>query len=271
MKARGVAHSPFTVASTTFADDFTNTAGRTVVSPPDLVGGESTGVILIISESLFTNRPAVAAYTPTNAAKVQQINIYNGVLYRAVDPLLGIGGGGGSGGGIAARFADLLINAGWRQRIILIHCGVGGTKIQDWSPPNGAYAHRWAAGILRARQYGFPISAVLFGVGINDGIAGTSQVNWQNGFLAMVAGIRGMGCNAPILLCSECRTGASTISSTILAAQAAMISAPNGVLAGADINSLSGANLSDGIHLDNATGMANGAVLIRDNIIARVP
>jgi hypothetical protein len=95
-----------------------------------------TNLILIqIGQSNWSNA-APSLYTPANASALFQLNIYNGKIYPAVDPLLGttntFGNASTSSANPALRLADQLITNGNFQRIYLVPASIVGSHVADW-------------------------------------------------------------------------------------------------------------------------------------------
>jgi hypothetical protein len=94
-------------------------------------------VIIAAGQSLGGNN-AGSSYTATNAAKIDNFNIYDGVIYSAENPLLGSSSDTASDGpgNLLLRLADDLITAGLFDRVILAPIGVGGTAVAEWDTGN---------------------------------------------------------------------------------------------------------------------------------------
>lgn len=230
---------------------FSATTGRTEVSPL-LVGGENTAIILTIGQSTSANI-CNSAYTPSNA-KVHNLNIHNGAMYRAVDPLLGPDG---LNGNWASELGDKLITAGTYDRVILVPIALSGANANEWG--SGACNHRIVCAIKRLSAFGMTPTFVLYQQGESEQIDGISKVTYKTGVTATIATLRGLGVSAPIFI-AKATMVAGVVSATIQAGQAELVDNPNGVYAGADADSLDGTNRFDGTHW-NATGRAALATL----------
>lgn len=57
-------------------------------------------------------------------------NYYNGDLYRAEEPLLGPDGSGSS---VWTRVADMLIDSGLYQKVVIVPCAIASTSVECWA------------------------------------------------------------------------------------------------------------------------------------------
>lgn len=231
---------------------YANTSGRTSTSAA-LSPGEKTLVAIAMGQSLAANF-GVSLYTPTNAAKVQNLHIPNNTLYRLVDPVLGASGTAGSWLG---RLGDKLINAGTYQRVIFIPVAVGGSSIWDWSP-SGNFNQRLIAAVLRAKAFGWLETnpdvdfVVLAQLGEADGVAGTSTATFVQRALATQGTLTGRGFNVPWLFAKSTMV-ANVADADIRSAIDMLVDHGSNRFMGPDIDSLTGAgNRQDGTHLTDA-------------------
>lgn len=122
-------------------DPVFNYAGREGPVGYPLVAGEHTTILIFPGDS----RGAASdnsAYVTTNPEKVQDLSLENGQLYKAKTPALSCGtpGTGPSQGFFGHELADLLINGGMTQRVVVVCAGVGNTSTTTWI--NGNYPAR---------------------------------------------------------------------------------------------------------------------------------
>lgn len=222
---------------------------------PRLKAGERTGVFGIPGQSNATNITD-AAYVPVNGAKIDNLDINDGGLYVAADPLLGcttnlaVAGRGN----IFTRVADKLISAGVFDRVILIPVAVGGTPVASWVP--GALGDRILVAARRARAVGLPITAFLWMQGETDGVNGTSQATYAATLASVIAGPRAEGFNAPWFI-GKCTYIVGTVYPAIQAAQAGIVNPAANIFAGANTDSLTGATyrqVIDDTHLNGTAG-----------------
>jgi Carbohydrate esterase, sialic acid-specific acetylesterase len=148
-------------------------------------------VFFIIGQSNGGNHGA----TPFVAAEaVFNFNLFDGLCYRACDPLLGATGEGGSPW---CLLGDALIRDGFAQSILLCPLNVGGATVGEWAP-GGPYSHRMSYGLARLREAGFEPSHVLWHQGEADGLYATSGESYVRSFQALVASLRDLHITAPI-------------------------------------------------------------------------
>ena len=119
-----------------------NTAGKTA-SSTTINLAERTALILAIGQSLISNENDTTLHTPINAAKVDNLDVYTGAMWRGKDPWLGCAGVVGSWLG---KFADAAINSGMFARVIIAPIGIGGqTAASIGTGRVGITTGRWSA------------------------------------------------------------------------------------------------------------------------------
>lgn len=240
---------------------YSNTTGRTTASST-ITGGEKTGLIFAAGQSRITNQPTTTAYTPTNDTKVHQINIYDGLVYKMKDPVLGAGGSEGS---YLSKLGDSLINNGVFQRVIFVPIGIGGTATTQWI--TGDLRYRILVAGRRARALGYAASnadlykAIIWENGQTDVANGVTSAAYQANIITIQGLFAETGFAVPFFIAQSTMNNNVT-DSTIRAAQAALVN--NGALryAGPDLDTLTGGtNLQgDGTHF-NDTGNTSAATL----------
>jgi hypothetical protein len=96
-----------------------------------------TLVIVAAGQSLGGNNSG-GSYTATNASKIRNLNIYDGGIYAATNPLLGTASDQASlgPGNFLLRLADDLVSANKFDDIIIVSTNVGGTSVQEWETGN---------------------------------------------------------------------------------------------------------------------------------------
>lgn len=231
---------------------YSNTAGRTVVSPT-LTPGEKTLIVFGIGQSLIGNY-GVSLYTPTNATKVQNLHINNGTLYRLVDPMLSAAGVDGS---YLGRLGDKLINAGMYARVIFIPIAIGGLSVWEWGPQS-LYNHRLIAAALRAKALGWlepnpDVTVVaMWHQGEQDGLLGTTQAQYQAWFIAVQDTLRARGIDIPWLI-AKSTTVTNVSNAVIRAACDALVDNDENRFAGPDVDTLTGPTKrqAEGTHLSD--------------------
>jgi lysophospholipase L1-like esterase len=230
-----------------------NTAAKTQVYP-SLVGGESTAVILVIGQSECTNYTTTPAFTPVNA-KNHNLNIHNGGMYSAVDPLLGCDGAGGNW---VSQMADKLITAGTFTRVITAPIAISGASAAEWAP-GGVCNHRVGVALARIASLGMTTTHVCYMQGVTDALNGTTKAAYKASVSALFTQLRAAGVTCPILIARNTWT-AGAANATIQAGQDELVDVPNDIHAGADCDSLNDTNRIDQTHW-NATGRAAVAEL----------
>jgi hypothetical protein len=251
--AGGSAPDPFTLLPFSTFRSHASIIGKVVVDPR-LVAGESTAVFVTGGQSMSSNT-VDTPYTPTNATKVDQINVHDGGTYRAVDPLLGCEiDTTGNTGTVWSRLGDKLIDGGVFQRVIFIPVGLGGTSADDWNSNQALYNRLVVAG-RRAAAVGLPVTGFLWAQGERDGVLGTAQAAWQASTSGIIAKVRAAGFGAPWFIAKSTYQAGAT-SATIRAAQAAMVNGTD-IFAGPDTDTLTGTSVNR--QADNTHFKAAGA------------
>ena len=107
-------------------------------------------------------------YTPRHRGKVFNWNYYDGLLYEAIDPLLGtaVDGPARGGGNFAGRLADKLIDGDHCTQVILAPIAIAGSQIGTWA--TGPGQQRMPTAVSRMRAVNLPTTAVLWGQGESD-------------------------------------------------------------------------------------------------------
>lgn len=228
---------------------------------PQLIEGERTGIFVVAGQSLSGNS-VNATFIPTHGSKVDNLNIYDGLLCQAIDPLLGCQL---TGGNIFLRVADLLIADGVFDRVILIPIGIGATSIANWATDPALYMRLVVAG-RRAAAFGWPLTAYLWMQGETDTLLGTNQTSYAASLANLMAIPAAAGFTAPWLIGQSTMVN-GVVSSAVRAAQAAAVNNIN-VFAGADTDTITGiANRYDLTH-PTAAGAALMAPLWKSSIAA---
>ena len=181
---------------------------------------------------------------------VFNFNLFDGLCYRASDPLLGATGDGGSPWCI---FGDALIADSFAQSILLCPFSVGGSTVAEWAP-GGTYQHRMRYGISRLRHSGFEPSHVLWHQGEADALYGTSAEEYTSDFRALVGSLRGLGIRAPnyVAIASyfAIPEGYAANQAIIRHAQQSLFNAEDGILPGPDTDLIR--DRFDGCHMGTA-------------------
>jgi hypothetical protein len=252
MFAPGSISDPLVLAGLASYRGLQSTVGRTE-REPRLRTGENTFVGIVAGQSNSANY-ATDTYSPTNAGKVDNLNVFDGGVYAAAQPLLGCEGAGGNW---MIRCADKMIAAGMFARVIWVPLGLGGSPVAPWKQ-GGELSQLLTVAFKRCAALGLPVSAVLWQQGEADNTLGTSQAQYLADLQSAIAGPRLLGFNAPWFVAK----GSYVDGSYSVAVRTAQTQIVNGttIFAGADTDTLGGANRSDGVHLSSAGCDANATL-----------
>lgn len=195
-----------------------------------------------IQNCLFFGAPAQSnwgnvaptAFTPVNAASIDNLNIYDSAIYNGVDPLVGSSYATTpppGGGNPLLRVADALVTAGKCARVIIVPIAINGTSIAQWE--GVPYASRLAVAIKRVQQRGIVcggtgvVCVMSVALGETDCSNGVSQAAWVASFNNIVTAANAAGFVGRWLVNKETWTGSASCA-TIQAAQTS--NAPTGVI-----------------------------------------
>jgi len=271
---------PFLMGENYRPDGWNNNRGYSDVNAKTMrltpINAQERTLILITSGQSNMASVGPSSYTPTNASKIDNLNIYDGAIYASADPLLGQTYAPGYGvGSIPPRIADKLITNNKFDRVILVPVASGGSSIAMWVSGGPLYMrhcvamHRLAARGIVPRMSGVTF-ALVWGQGESD--SGTAQSTYQTQFGQIVTKLK--NCpnlssqfNGRIFVTKQTMI-TNVVNATVQAAQAALVDNVS-IFSGGDIDALTGATNRqvDGTHL-NATGQANAATTIYDAMVA---
>lgn len=247
---------------------FSDATGRTV-SNPRVAAGQKTGAFIVAGQSNGAN-VIDGLYTVLNPAKVDNVSVFDGGMYRYQDPALGCNGQGPSGWGHwLGTCADELIAAGTLDRVIWVPISIGSTTIGHWK--SGGQLHRsLIAAARRVEALDLVVSGFIWVQG--EGEVGVSQASYAASLADMIGSVRAAGISAPWLI------GVSTYHAGVVNAgvNAACQAAPNGIdiLAGANTDDLGNAYRQDlggtFVHF-NTTGRGVVATRWKNAIAAALP
>lgn len=235
-----------------------NTNGK-VARDPRLLDAASTLVLIIAGQSNACNFIS-AIYSPVNASKIDNLNVYDSGYYAATDPLLGCESAGNANnvGNMFLRMADQLISAGVCSNVVLIPVGVAGQPVAQLKAPFG---DRITAAFRRAAALGLSVDAVCYQQGEYDNSAGTSEATYLADLQAGIAKPRAHGFMAPWII-ARCTYLNGVVSTPIRNAQTAVANGVD-IFAGPDIDTLTGpTNRPDGTHLGATGGNAAGGLWV---------
>lgn len=227
-------------------------------------------VLIVAGQS---NRTSVvpSAYTPSNPTKLDNLNIYDGQIYVAADPMLGcsyIAGGFGTPviGCVALRVADLFVTNNIFDRVIIVPIAVAATKVEVWDT-GGVLEGRIGVAMRRLAARGIVpgMTNVTFAIewGQGEGDYATSQADYTAALNRVIANSQAAGFDGRWFVAKQSYANGSTFAQ-VVAAQEAVVNNVT-VFQSADADSLTGANRAtyggDDTHFSDA-GNAALATLI---------
>jgi len=232
--------------------DYDNPSGKTAVDVSTLT---NPIVGVFVGQSLNTNC-VNATYTPTGGT-AYNFSITNGGLYVAKDPLMGCTGyhpnlpsNPWPTGAWETRWPDKVVARGISRPCVIVPIGVGGSNARDWISGGGNY-DRFAVTKRRLDKAGLTASFIYWQQGESN--FGDTQVAYASALSGAISGIRAQWASTPILIAVSTYINGSA-DANVAAAQAAAVNNPSGIYAGANGDSLTGANRqSDSTHW-SATG-----------------
>lgn len=265
----GPVYDPYQLAPTTkFSVGTIATAPNTNINAVSLASQTiNTGLrnLIFIQAGQSNWEPiAATAYTPVHGSSIRQMNIYDGALYTIAEPTLGCSYAGAQIGNPSLRVVDSLISANLFDQAVIVCASVGGTAVADWS--SGFLQGRLVVALNRITARGIVPGSnvtiiIAWGQGESDNQNGTSQAAYTASLNALIAQTRAAGFNGTWFVADE-TVLSNVASTTIRAAQAAVVSHGSGVWAGPNADALvgnicgAGGNLAcrqaDGTHWTDA-------------------
>ncbi|QWW67947.1 sialate O-acetylesterase [Rhizobium sp. WYJ-E13] len=232
------------------ADPFLDLTDRVEVPTGNLA---RTAVLVFVGQTSVNNIPT--PYVPVNG-NIDQLNIYDGKLYRAKDPLLGINVAGSAvtdkRGTWMMRMADKLIADGHYDRVILVPMAVGATRVDQWADPFTwpFLGHNISVVGRRMRDAGLPCTAIMWGQGESDTIVNTPEAFYAASLQKVIAEFKRVIPGCPFLVAREAYFNGKT-NRGVLAAQASVVDNQT-VFAGEDVESIGSADRYDNTQLNEA-------------------
>jgi hypothetical protein len=238
-----------------------DTAGRPRVPRTEIVKGR-TGIFLIFGQSNGANS-GDTPYRPRR--RVLNFNLFDGACYVAEDPLLGCTDRRGN---FAGRLADMLIERGLFDTIVLAPISVGGSAAAEWTT-GGVRHRRLQVAIARAQELGLAFTHLLWHQGETDAGAGTERATYRAFLLDIHAALRRYGLTAPLFVAqaSICR---SPPNGAIRGAQRDVVSPARGIFAGPDTDTIGVEHRFDGCHM-RESGLVRHAELWAEVLSAPSP
>lgn len=236
-------------------------------APPKPVGRAAprTMVALVFGQSNAANFGETRRVAGPNV-----LNLRNGVLTRARDPLRGANGQGGS---VWTRLGDKVIAAGLYDRVIFVPAAIGATEIAEWVP--GMPLHELILSAIRdAQKRGLTITHLLWHQGESDAFLKIGYADYQLRFRNMLRSIREQGVGAPVFVSVATRCGQYPVSEEIQGAQMNLVNHDAGIWAGPNTDDLDAGFRHDGCHfstagLDRAAGLWLDAIARYESTAAR--
>lgn len=153
------------------------------------VQGPETLVLVTIGQSLMANY--VGGERLQGGPEILQINLYDGGLYVAKDPLLGVDTflPDPAQSNFAIRLARQVIMSNRYRRIVILPIAVGGTHAALWQR-GGLFNPRIPVAGQRLRDLGLTASAILWQQGTTDNTLGTSETSYRASLLSVIETFR---------------------------------------------------------------------------------
>lgn len=205
------------------------TAGRTLVNPTSMTG--RIKVLVMLGQSNIANSGQGGTYTLSNPTKVLNLNVWDGGLYEAADPILGADGPYSAMG---TKLGDTLITDNYADYVVLVPAAIGSTRISQWAS-GGICNHRIGVTFRRVAAIGLTPTHVLWQQGESDKAFGTSQATYASKLSSIITEVQTFTA-APIFV-AQASWIAGAASSAIAAAQAASWNGTT-VIQGANTDSL---------------------------------
>jgi hypothetical protein len=242
---------------------YNNILGRALQSSV-IADRANTAVIIVDGQSEHATAGGTATYTTVNA-QAHQLSIYDGGIYSGADPVLGCSYAPSVGpSSMTMRIADRIITRGKATRVVMVPIAMGGTPWAIYDPAAaGSLFTRFQAAYRRLASIGLAPDKIIVGRGATDNTLATSAASVRASINAWVAGVRGLGCSAPIYIGKFTMVGGATSANVQTGiANAISDNSGNNVSAGYDgdtnLTVAGGFRLADGTHPSN-TGLTTGA------------
>jgi len=219
---------------------FNDVRDRTCIEIKDVIRGR-TAFILVFGQSNGANS-GDTPYVPCR--RVFNFNLFDGQCYVAQDPLLGTTE---MRGNFAGRMADMLIERGVFDTIVLAPISVGGSRIEEWTP-GGARHRRLQVAIKRAMDSGFQFTHLLWHQGETNARDEPDGPLYVTSFMDIHAALRRYGVDAPIYVAQATLCDAPP-NEMIRAAQRAVINPSLGIFPGPDTDTIGFSERYDGCHM----------------------
>jgi hypothetical protein len=104
----------------------------------------------------------------------------------------------GEGGEFLTPLADLLVEDGLYDRVLIVAAAVGGTPIVRWQ--KGGDLNEGALAVLKALPQGYKVTEVIWHQGESDRDLGTSGDTYAASFASLLGTLRDAGVAAPVFI-----------------------------------------------------------------------
>lgn len=128
----------------------------------------------------------------TYACRNEVYNYYKGKLYKAEEPLLGPDGGGSS---VWTRVADMLIDSGLYDKVVIVPCAIGGTSIKCWS--EGYCKDKLISTLDYLQKDNIKLTHVFWDQGETDNVDNTTTAEYKDRLKEVIKIIRDRKFDAP--------------------------------------------------------------------------
>ena len=253
-----ILNPPVIAGTFNLVNNQTSLTSLSAIQAPDLT---KRNLLLIgDGQSNMADSPQASTYVATNAAVIRQININDGGIYAAIDPLLGtsINNYPSLGGGNPLlRIADAEITAGNFDAALVASIAIDGSAIADHDPAlNGVLATRFPVLFARLAAKGWVQGAnitvvVLWGQGETDTTNGTTQTAYFNSLTNIINASRVAAGYNVMWLIAEQTYNTGTVSSAVQAAQLAIVNHSSNIWAGPNADVIIGTNCGGTCRPDN--------------------
>jgi hypothetical protein len=208
---------------------------------PELSEDPKTACILIFGQSNAANEGAGGPFYVCQE-KVYNFNYDDGKIYLCGEPLLGCSGWMI---GWPARFADLLIQSGKYDTVILVPIAQGGSFLIQWSK-YGILGIKLAYAIRQTQRAGLKITHLLLQQGEAESGHGVNRF-YRDYFGGILGIIRDNECEAPLYIaqCSRTREG---INEQVREAQLSVVDGKD-IFRGPDVDTVL-ERCDDGLHFN---------------------
>lgn len=184
---------------------------------------------------------APSAYSPANPNALDNLNVFDGAVYAAADPMLGAAQGSATIiGNPILRLADALVTNNKFDRVVIVPIAVDSTTVQDWQ--TGYVSNKIAVALGRLAYRGMVAGTnitvvILWGQGESNTTAGTSQGTYAASLAAVISASRTAGFTGKWFVAKETWNG-TTVSTAIQNAQTGIVDHGADIWAGPDADAL---------------------------------